>query len=121
MEIVIGNHEDATIQYQSPFLEGAVLKIHKTKEQIVLEKNNCLLYVNKQSLLNSAYYIQYGDQFQFYGLQFFFLKDYLFINNLEGKVQIDEQKSHLQPFSFPKELAPINDEIKDEDLYQKEN
>ena len=120
LNMTFGNQNEATITVNTPYAEGASIKIHITKGQLVLEKNNCLIYANQSAISNNMHYIQYGEQFQFYDISFFFLKNLLFITCPQGKISIKPQ-ANLQAYSFPMEDAPQKLDFKDEELYQKEN
>ena len=117
INLIIGNNSYANIVYNCPYLNNSLIKISVKDNKLILERNdNSLVYINKLSLSSNSYYINNGDLIEIYGLSLIFLNKLLLINTV---VSIDESKTFLKKYNFPLLDMPINAEVKDIDLYNK--
>ena len=117
INLIIGNNSNANIVYNCPYLNNNLIKISAKDNKLTLEKNdNALVYINKLSLPSNNYYINNGDSIEIYGLNLIFLNGILLVNTVAN---IDENKACLKKFNFPLLDMPANIEVKDVDLYNK--
>ena len=116
INIIISNSSDANIVYNCNYLNNSKVKINIQDGRLVLERSDNLpVYINKIALSTNPYFIKNGDVIEIYGLSFIFLNRFILINSV-GNVK---DNSNLKRFSFPLNDPPVNMEVKDVDLYDK--
>lgn len=120
LDLIIGNDSNSNIYYNCELINGAISHIHYDNNQLVLERNsNIPIYINNKAVLSQRYIIVYGDTLNIYGLKIMFLNNLLLMNNPSNKITITcpQIKAYLVPNAEPAK----NIEIKDVDLYKKED
>ena len=116
INIIISNSSDANIVYNCNYLNNSKVKINIQDGRLVLERSDNLpVYINKIALSTNPYFIKNGDVIEIYGLSLIFLNRFILINSV-GNVK---DNSNLKRFSFPLNDPPVNMEVKDVDLYDK--
>ncbi len=119
INLIVGNVSTATINYNCPYLNNLSAKVYIKEGKLILEKSNALpIYINKHILASSNYTINNGDLIEIYGLALLFLNN-LLITNLVANINLETSK--LTSYSFPEIDKPINVDVKDIDLYSKDD
>lgn len=121
IHLQIGKGQDATVFYNCPYLSEKNIQITCLKNQVVLEKQDGIVYVNHQAISNSSYIIQAGDQVQIYGLKLLFLPGILLVNHPGNTVKINDTAAHIKRYTLPLGQPPQNRELKDLELYSKDD
>ena len=120
MNLVIGSSNDCTIQYNCPYLKNGIVKIYFSNGKVVLEKNFGGVYVNSYAVKENTYYINVGDQVNIYGLKFMLLNGMIVFNNYGDNLKI-LPNSNLNKYVFEPDGGDGNVEVKDIDLYSKDD
>ena len=121
LNLVIGNdtNKEANLKYDFQYLNNQLVKVSFKEDKLTLEKSDSLpVYINKLALSNNTYFITTGDLIEIYGLNLLFLNNILIINKVAS---VDLSLSNLKKYSFPVLDTPLNIEIKDVDLYNKDD
>lgn len=124
INLVIGNSPQCNINYQSPVINGLVAKIYMQNNALLLDISNNIVYLNNEALTstNTQNYIIYsGYQIEIYGLRIIFLNNFLLINNPRNMVKINLNSSNLSKYQLVLGEQPRNIQIKDRDLYNKQD
>ena len=118
----LGSLTSNTIRYASPYLNGLTLTFSFRNNQLTLQKTGTqTIYVNCEFLDKNFYQISFGDELEIYGLNILFLKGMILLNNLENLTISDRGGGLFTSFTFPEAEPPENIEVKDVDLYKKED
>lgn len=121
IDLTIGNDNNCNIRYNCEYINGQIAKVHYVDNSLVVELTpNNIIYINNKGI-NSQHKINIGDQINVFGLKIMFLSNILLINNPGSKVIINEQLSKITKYYYPTPEPPRNIEIKDIDLYSKDN
>ncbi len=119
INLTISNNSSASIVYNCPYLNNGLVKISVKENKLILEKSeNIPVYINKIALQGNSYYIRTGDSLEIYGLNLIFLSNLILINNVAN---VNENTSLLKNYQFPILEKPLNIEIKDVDIYSKDD
>ncbi len=122
MNLKIGNDPSCNINYSCPYFNGVASRVSIKEGSIALEIANNFIYLNNNILLpnKEPYSIEIGDQLNLFGLKIIFFNGFLMINNPKNLVKCDISTSKLTPFQLPYGDIPKDIEIKDVELYSKE-
>lgn len=122
-KILIGNVDSTNVQYFCNLLNNVLIKIYSNNGSLVLENTNNFfgIYINNNILKSSNTIINIGDQLNVYGLKIMFLKDMFLINTLGGKIVVKDGNLDIHKHVFQALEAPKNLEVKDKNLYEKED
>lgn len=119
INLIIGNINDATIKYDLQYLNNQLVKISVQNGKLTLERTTSLpVYINKFALQNTNYILTNGDLVEVYGISLLFLNNILLINQV---ATIDLGRAKITNYPFPLLDNPINVEVKDIDLYNKDD
>ena len=119
--LIIGNNNSCNVKYNCPFSNSLVVALSYSHNGVFIQREgNIVFYVNKKPVNETQFSINYGDEIEIYGLRIIILKNYVFINNLSN-LQIIEQNASLTKFNLNNEMPPEDIEVKDLDLYSKED
>ena len=119
INLIIGNINDATIKYDLQYLNNQLVKISVQNGKLTLERTTSLpAYINKFALQNTNYILTNGDLVEVYGISLLFLNNILLINQV---ATIDLGRAKITNYPFPLLDNPINVEVKDIDLYNKDD
>ena len=122
INLLIGNDSNCNIQYNCNLFKGSIAKIHSENGKLLLDiSNNFVVYINNKALTNTQYIINNGDQINIYALKIMILPKLLLINNPNNKVVINEVNSNIHKYQYPTPDRPQNIEVKDIDLYTKDD
>lgn len=123
INMLIGSNNNSNIQYPCKFLGNDLIRIYNNDKGLLLEVGDIskYIYINENRVVNNVSAINIGDTINIYGLKMMFLKGMLLINNMEGRVLVKENDAHIKRYNFPKLDDPKNIEIKDDDLYEKDD
>ena len=122
INLLIGNDNTCNIQYNCNLFKGSIAKIHSENGKLLLDiSNNFVVYINNKALTNTQYIINNGDQINIYALKIMILPKLLLINNPNNKVIINEVNSNIHKYQYPTPDRPQNIEVKDIDLYTKDD
>lgn len=121
-KFIIGNTKSCNIVYDCPFFNNYMIGVGYSENNLVLQKNENFsgnIYVNKKSISDYPYIIKNGDEVNIYGLRLLFINKMVFINSVSN-LTIYSDSAKIMPFQF-NYLEPIDMEIKDVDLYSKDD
>lgn len=122
LHLTIGNDNSCNINYTSQYINGLCCNIVIIDGNLVLErKGNTLIYVNDVAINSAKFYLNFGDQINIYGLKIMLLNGMLLINNPQGNVIINVQSANIIPKKIVNDGEPQDFNIKDVDLYTKED
>lgn len=122
IHMLIGNDPKANIRYETPYLNNLHIQITYRNGSLFLEKlGKNLVYINKIACKEDTYSIRNGDELEIYGFRILFLKNFIFISNLTNQVFIDSLQAKITGYAYPLSPKPIDAEIKDIDLYNKDS
>lgn len=122
LNLLIGNDRSCDVYFNCPYISGICCSIQATAEGLVLVcKNNLGIYVNNISIKQEKYYLHFGDQLNIYGLKIIILNGLLLINNPMDRVVLNAQAANMTPKKIINEDEPQDFEVKDFELYTKED
>lgn len=122
INLIIGNDPTCNINFLCPYIQGICLTIKITDSILILEhQNNCNIYINSVAITSEKYFLKSGDQLNIYGLKIMFLNGIILINNPQGNVQVNLASTNLSPQKIKNDMIPQDIEVKDIDLYQRED
>ena len=122
LNLLIGNSKDCNIKYNCPYISDICALLHIKNNQIIVERQtNAAIYINKMMLGSNPHTLNFGDEIELYGLRFVIINGLILISNIPGKVQIDIGNSGIEQYNIPDDEQPKDFEIKDIDLYKKED
>lgn len=122
MQLVIGRGNSVSIRYDIPYIGDASVSIRKQNNRLLLERlDTSPVYINKNAVKEKAQFINNGDEVEIYGLRILFLNGLFFINNIMNQLFIDVALAQVNKHTFPVPEAPLQQELKEIDLYSKEN
>ena len=119
--IVIGNDNSATIMYKNPLISGICCTINNREGVFSLTANNTPVYVDGKAIVNNTINLKNGDYVDIYGLKLMLASGFFLINNPMKSVSINGSACNLEPLSMQTLSQPTDVEIKDTDLYKKED
>ena len=118
LNLVIGNSNNANIQYSCPFLNNVEIKVHFVNDKLMLDSNSRGVYINDLAITNNNVELVIGDCVNIYGLRLIFLNNLLLLGNPGGKLVV-LPTTNISSFLIPKDSGHGDVEIKDVDLYGK--
>jgi len=122
INIVVGNTNNSTILYKNQFEKGEVFQLNNNNNSLVLNKlTKNRLYLNNKIITNNTIYVNAGDTINYYGFKIIVMKDKMLINNPNNLIMVNEVVSKLQPTILPVQEKYENIEVKDVDLYEKDD
>lgn len=123
VNILIGNVDSTNIQYFCNLLNNMLIKIHYINGSLILENisNSFGIYINNNILNSNNVIINIGDQLNVYGLKIMFLRDMFLINTLSNKIVVKDGVANIHKHVFLTLEAPKKIEIKDRNLYEKDD
>ena len=121
INLLIGNDNNCNLNYNCEYIKGPVAQISYKDNHLTLDiGNNSIIYVNNKSIKKNNYFIKIGDTINIYGLKLIFLSNTVLINSQGNRLIVNESLSKLTKYNYPKQEPNQNIEIKDRDLYSKE-
>ena len=122
INLIIGNDTTCNINYLCPYISGAAVKVTVKEGKLLLTVVGNIVYVNNLCITPSdkSYVLNSGDELNIYGLKIVFLNGFLLLNNPMNNIKCDYTLSHLLPYKLDQESQPMDIEVKDEELYTKE-
>ena len=122
LNLVIGNDANSNIRYNCGYLNGSNIRLYNTGNQLVLERNgNVLTYVNETAINGKQTMINNGDEIEIYGLKVMVFNGFLLVNNILNRINIITGNSGITGYMFPQSDEPEDIDIKDIDLYTKDD
>ncbi len=122
LNLIVGNSNECNINYQIGLLNDCLIKIHYVNNVLVLEKTgNRLIYINKNAFNLASVRLNCGTEIDIYGLRIYIFNNMVLINNPANRVKINVQACFLTNYFMPEFQEPKNIEIKDIDLYNKDD
>lgn len=122
VNMIIGNNVDCNIVYSCELLNDFVAKIYCNNGVIGFENNKLQgIYVNNSAVKTTNYSVNIGDCINILGLKIMFFKGIILINNISGKLFINEESSKLKKYVLPSLELAKDIEIKDINLYNKDD
>ncbi|MBO5138558.1 MAG: type VII secretion protein EssC [Bacilli bacterium] len=122
LNLIIGRNEQANIRYNCIYLQNYLISVSFKNNSLVLENpGGLVLYVNKHAITNNAIVIRCGDELEVYGLKIMFLNGLVLINNISDRLFINPASANINSYAFSPQGQTGDFEIKDVDLYKKED
>ena len=120
LKLSIGNTDSCNIKYNCEYLKSCEILIYIKNNVLVLEnKDNSVIYINKTRVVNNTYNLTIGDEIEIYGLRIIIINGFILINKLNDKITINKDDTHIELYVPDSDEKPKDFEIKDVDLYQK--
>ena len=121
INLIIGNNEKCNLNFKSPYLTDVcgILKV-ENNELIFENSNSTNIYINNISNNIQKLHINFGEEINIYGLKIIVLNRILLINNPLNLVQINLISANISPTTLINNSKPEDIEVKDVDLYNKE-
>ncbi|MBR1376448.1 MAG: type VII secretion protein EssC [Bacilli bacterium] len=118
-DLTISNNGNASIRYTCPYLKELSVTISKNGNKYVVKHGNTPVYINKNLMVTQESEMNSGDTIEIYGLRISIINDLVLISGNINNVSygIIELNDYL--FPTPNPVQKI--EIKDIDLYKKED
>jgi len=123
LNLTIGNSDTCNFKYNCPYLTNTTILLNIKNNQLYLQKQgNAIVYINKKAIKENPQVINVGDELQIYGLKIWVLNGVFFVNDDGNRLAINIAESNgVVSYVFPLE-EPIQDqEVKDIDLYNKDD
>ncbi len=122
LNLTIGKDNSCNINYNCQYLDDLCCNITVIDDHLVVErKSNYLIYVNGVTINSEKFYLNFGDQINIYGLKIMFLNGMILINNPQNSVILNVQSANIVPKTIVNDGEPQDLNIKDIDLYNKED
>lgn len=121
LNLIVGNDQACNVCFSNSLLNGISAIIKVKDGRLLMEKNsNSVIYVNNLIFTSSSCLLKFGDQLDIYGLKIIFLNGILLINNPLNCVKINTQTANIEYKLLKNEDTPKDIEVKDVDLYSKD-
>ena len=121
INLLIGNDNNCNIRYNCEYINGLIARIYFKDNRLLLEiGNNNLIYINNKITKNQLTYLKIGDTVNIFGLKIIILSNTILINSQPNRLSINEQLAKIVKFNYPAQEPNQNIEIKDKELYSKE-
>jgi len=125
LNLIIGNDDTCNIKYNCPYIKNIICKAIFFDNKVTLNISNNIFYINnKKAILEEGrndYFLNNGDELHLFGLKIFFYNGFMLINNPSSRVTFKLDKTSLVPYKFIYDDNIIDFEVKDEDLYEKDD
>ena len=119
-KITIGNSNQCTITFPCDYIGNTIIDIKNNNGQLVLScTNQQFLYLNNKSISNNQIIINSGDTINLLNLKIIVLPEMIIINNPNNIVNVNTVAAQVKEFQYKGEEYQ-NIEIKDEELYKKD-
>ena len=115
-EISVGV-DNATCSYSCPYIKQLSFRILCKNNNIVLQKTNAGVYLNKKNLTNNEISLKVGDEVSLYGVRILILNKIVIVYSDESVFMINQGLSHLSQYNFSVDNNYKELEIKDRDLF----
>lgn len=121
LNIIIGNDKSCNLQFSCNLLKGTCASLSLKEGKLILSKtNDNNIYINNVIDNFKEYYLNSGDFINIYGLKIMALNGTILINNPMNNVKLDINSANLTPIQIVNDAEPQDMEIKDAELYTKE-
>jgi S-DNA-T family DNA segregation ATPase FtsK/SpoIIIE len=119
--LIIGNASSCNVSFPSQFVNGVAAKLYFQDGRILLDTFETAVYVDNSSVSpnSKGYSLACGSQINIYGFKIFIYNGFLLLNNPMNCVRVNFESAKLSLLQFPHGEQPRNVEIKDIDLYDK--
>ena len=115
-EISVGV-DNATCSYSCPYIKQLSFRILCKNNNIVLQKTNAGVYLNKKNLTNNEVTLKIGDEVSLYGVRILILNKIVIVYSDDSVFMINQGISHLSQYNFSVDNNYKELEIKDRDLF----
>ncbi len=121
--LTIGNDSSCNIKFSSPFVKGVAARIRISGTDIGLDTLETTVYLNNVALepKTTNYPLKGGDELNIYGLKLMFLNGFLLLNNPHNTVTCNTASAKLSSYQLTYGNDPQDLEIKDAELYSKDD
>ena len=120
-QLIIGNTNECNIKYNSIYASNIIVGVKYGQNNLIVQKEgNAIIYVNKRPVSSTSLNINYGDEIEIYGLRVIVLKNLVFISKLPN-ITINEMSANIVKLMLNSDASPEDIEVKDVDLYNKED
>ena len=121
INLLIGNDNNCNIRYNCEYINGLIARIYYKDNGLLLEiGNNNIIYINNKIIRNQSNCLKIGDIINIFGLKIIILSNTILINSHPNRLAINEQLAKIVKFNYPAQEQNQNIEIKDKELYSKE-
>ncbi len=122
INLIIGNDNNCNVYYNCEFIKGQVARLTYKDNGLLLEIGNSnIVYINNKNINNPTYRIKIGDEINIFGLKIIFLPTTILVNSQGNRLTINEQLAGLTKFNYPAPEPNESIDIKDKELYTKED
>ena len=121
INLTIGNDQTSNIVFPTSLIKGTAARIYKYQNGLVVDVNETNVYINNKLVTRSNYPLKIGDTLNIYGLKVVVLNGLILINNPMNSIQFNLTNTTLGQFKFPEGTEPQDEEIRDRELYTKED
>ena len=118
INLTIGNANTCNIVFPTNLIKDVAASIHKDQGNTVIDVTDPNVYVNNKMVPRSNYPLKIGDTINIYGLRIIILNGIILINNPMDCVKYN--LGSLYNYEFPPLEEIIDNEIRDRELYSKE-
>ncbi|HBA37655.1 MAG TPA: type VII secretion protein EssC, partial [Firmicutes bacterium] len=121
--MVIGNDNSSSVRYSCPYIKGVAAKIRMSENYITVDTKEVPVYRNNIALplKTDNNLLKSGDVINIYGLKIMFLNGFILINNPCGGMTCNTATCRLSSYDIPYGNVPQDREIRDTDLYSKDD
>ena len=122
INLVIGNDSSCNVKFNCPYVKGIAGKIRMEGNYIMLDTGTCPIYLNNAVVEpnTTSHIVKSGDQLNVYGLKIMILNGFLLLNNPNNWMSCNFSSAHLSSYQLSYGNEPQDLEIKDKELYSKE-
>ena len=118
VNLIIGNTNDCNVKYDFGLKTEVEVNVFKKDNVLRLEKTKGNIYVNGFGVTKNMN-LKIGDVVNIFGLKITFLNNMILVNHIPSKLTVLDMESGLSKYVFPNDEEPVNREVKDIDLYNK--
>ena len=121
LNLIIGNDPNCNICFKNSLIKGVACTVTLENGNMILTTFNTPIYVNNKAIKENKTKIKIGDSINIYGLKVILNGNLLLINNPLSAVSINPTTSNIQRYNVPTQEKPTDIDIKDVDLYTKDD
>lgn len=122
LNLVIGNDSSCNVKYNCPYVKGVAGRIRMEGNYIMLDAGASPIYLNNAIVEPNTnnHIVKSGDQLNIYGLKIVILNGFILLNNPNNAMSCNFVGAHLASYQLTYGSEPQDLEIKDKELYSKE-
>ena len=122
LNLLIGNSDISNIRYNCYYLKNLNIKITNNENKLLLENESGIqVYLNSKAITTKKVELKNGDQIELFGLKIMFFNNIMLVNNIANKIIFSIGNSNIALCNFPIDDVPQDIDVKDIDLYTKDD